>query len=304
MKRITALQFHILALLITAVVACSPAHDNDSTNTATSSTGGVTAQSIDAFQSTVYAFGLMQNCVKCHDTAVSPRWMNSDINQAYAFARPLVDFSNPTVSNFAVYVGNNHCNDPVCADPSNTPIMQGLLTQWAEIEINQGNGAGQPSVGGSTLASPPYATLTMPIPSPLPLITSNQVSVMRFDLSQLTPAVPALNGAFLEISIQSYNALVNEYKIFNPRIVGNSAPVTVNGIHVYLRAATGSGLGTEDVNQGDLWSGVQATAAPVPLPSPLPTGPITAADPLVTISLGVPAQSAADVITIGFVNIQ
>jgi len=295
---------YFLIIFILLTTACSASHDNGGTTAQSSSSGVVTPQSIDAFQTTVYAFGMSANCVKCHATTVSPRWMSPDINAAYDFARPLVDFTNPTASIFALYAGNNHCLDPVCQVPANDAVIQGLLTQWAEIEINQGSGAGLPQVGGSTLATPTYVTMPMAIPAVLPLLTTNTPAVIRFDLSQLTPAVPSLNGAILEISIQSYNAANNEYKIFNPRIAGNATPVMISGLHVYIRPAAGTGLGTEDVNQGDLWSSVLTTAPAVALPSPLPTGPLTMANPLVTISLGVPAQSAADVITIGFLNIQ
>ena len=97
--------------------------------------------------------------------------MNPDLTTAYSFARPLLNSNDPGSSIFATYVSNGHCNDPVCEDPANVPIMQDLLSQWATVEVSQTSGAQVPTAG-STLANPPYVTLTMAIPTPLPLITS------------------------------------------------------------------------------------------------------------------------------------
>ena len=128
--------------------------------------------------------------------------------------------------------------------------------------------------------------------------------MIRFDLSQLTPAIPSLTGVVFEISIQAYNSALTTYKVFNPRLAGNSVPITVSGIHVYVRPATGSGLGTEDINQGDEWGGVNVVASPMALPSPMPSGPLNSITPLVNSSLGIAVQSAADVIAIGFAEIK
>jgi hypothetical protein len=294
--------FWIFILLFNQVlfVSCQGQHAGDNDTMSSSDSTAVSTASLEAFSQTMYAFGQTQGCVMCHASDVNPQWMNPDINAAYGFAKNLVDFSNPTASVFATFVGNNHCSNVICANPANDAVVQSLLAQWAAIEVQQGSSISN----GATLANPPFVTQTMPIPSPLPLLTSNAPTVIRFDLSQLTPNVPALNGAILEVSILAYNTAQNEYKVYNPRIIGNAAPVSVSSIHVYVRPATGSGLGSEDVNQGDLCAAVKTTAAIAALPNPLPVGPIKTAIPLVNFALGITAQSAADVITIGFASIQ
>lgn len=278
--------------------ACGPQHSEGTFETVEGST--VKQESLQAFSSTIYSFGQSQGCVACHGRTVNPQWMSSDLETAYSFARPKLDVNNPTGSIFATYVANNHCGNPICADPANVPVVQDLLAQWAAVEYAH-NGQ---QTGGTTLPNPPYVTATMAIPANLPLITSGKLAVMRFDLSQLAPQVPALVGAVLEISIQSYNSAMTNYKILNPRLMGNTASVRLTGLHVYVRPVSGSGLGTEDLNQGDLWSAVDRVQAMTAMPSPMPSGPATTIVPLSSTSLAISSRSAADVITIGFADIK
>ncbi len=295
-----------LALFATllSLSACGPSHNGAQGNSTQASTAYASPESLQAFESTVYAFGRTQGCVRCHGLSVNPLWMNDNVRTAYSFARPFIDFNNPTTSALATYTGNNHCNDPVCAVAANVSVMQDLLLQWSTVELSQNANTGGPTGGGQTLATPAFVTATMPIPSSLPLITSGQAAVIRFDLGLLNPLVAGLAGAVLEISVQSYNSGNTTYKIFNPRIYGNSLSITVTSIHAYVRPAVGSGLGTEDINQGTAWDSVSATAAPIAMPMPLPAGPMTGVLPLATTSLGIAVQSSADVITLGFKTIQ
>ncbi len=263
----------------------------------------LSAASLEGFGSTLYAFGQENGCNSCHANRVNPNWATADVELAYQFARPYVDFANPTASVFSSYVANNHCNNPICNNPNNVGVMQSLLTQWALIEVQQGSSTAG-AIAGSTLPNPPYVTGTLAIPNPLPLITGNQVAVLRFALADLNPAVPALAGATLEISIHAFNSAQNEYKLFNPRLFGHSQSINISGLHVYVRPASGSGLGTEDVIQGNRWASVNAVADPVALPSQLPAGPMTNLPTLTRVVLGVAAQSDADVITIGFAEIK
>jgi hypothetical protein len=299
MIQVSRLKIPAVAFLALGLAACGFTHTSEQATLTSRATSPVAVQ---AFATTMYSFGTNQGCINCHNVTVNPLWMASDIGTAYSFARPMLDVNNPSGSIFATYAGNNHCNNPICANKANVPVVQGLLTQWAEVEINIGTG-GIPVTGGTTLANPAFVTQTMAIPNPLPLLTDANPAVIRFDLTQLTPPVPALNGAILELSVRSYNTAGNEYKVYDPRLVGNSATVTLQGLHVYVKQATDTGLGTEDVNQGDFWSGVQVTVAPNPLPSPLPTGPMSI-DPLTTITLGITALSTSDVITVGFASIK
>lgn len=291
----------LLLLAAILMTGCAAQHSGNSGTVVSASTGEVSKESLAAFQTTVNAYGQQQGCVKCHSESVNPTWMHRDLLTAYSFAKPFLNVEDPVNSLFAVYVSNGHCADPICMDPSQVPIMQDLLLQWATVELNQ-NG-GMPSTPGMTLSNPPYKTAAVAIPASLPPLTSNSVAVMRFDLSQMTPAIPALNGAILEISIKSYNSLNTTYKVFNPRLVGNTSAVTLTGLHVYVRPASGSGLGTEDIAQGLAWSQISSYAPIRALPSPLPAGPF-AVPALTGVSMGVASQSAADVITIGFAQIQ
>jgi hypothetical protein len=295
-----------LAVALTAglLVACAGQHGSGMGDSLSSASyAAVNVESLNAFQNTVYSYGKTQGCVKCHGNTVSPAWDSSNITAAYYLARPLLDVNNPTGSVFASYAGNGHCADPVCSDPAQTAIMQDLLSQWAAVEINQGSSI-TGATSGSTLANPAFVTASLPIPAPLPLVTERATAVMRFNLAQMNPPVAALTGAMLEISIQSYNLAGTEYKVFNPRLVGASSTVKISGIHVYIRPATGTGLGTEDIYQGDLWSGLSVMVSPLALPSPLPSGPMTSVTPMTSTSLGIQVQSTADVMTIGFAAIE
>ncbi len=291
------------SFFLLTLTGCGAEHGGRTGSDSQASLEAVTPESIQAFESTVYNFGKANGCVKCHGGSVNPQWLNADPRTAYSFARPLVNFANPTASTFVNYVSNNHCGDPVCRDPANTSVIQDMLLQWAAIEMNQASN-GLPPSDGTTLANPPFVTATTPIPANPPLITSNSRAVVRFNLSQLQPPIARLNGAILEVSVQSYNSAYTTYKIFDLRVVGASAPVTLDGVHVYVRPATGTGIGNEYVNQGNIWSSLVALVPVIAVPSPLPTGPMTSATPLVGTSLAIPIQSASDVITIGFKDIR
>ncbi len=295
------LKFGLAGFVSLLLSGCNSSHDNISQGSSASAV--VSAASLDGYGSTIYQFGKANGCVNCHAGQVNPQWMNPDVKLAYQYARPFIDFSNPTASVFASYVSNNHCNNPICNNPSNVAVMQTLLTQWALVELQQGS-SNTGSILGSSLATPSFVTGTLPIPNPLPLITTGQITVLRFNLSDLTPAVPSLSGAILEVSIQSFNSGQNEYKIFDPRIYGNPQGAIVTGLHLYVRPASGTGLGTEDVIQGARWAGVNIGVGPSAMPNPLPAGPVTSMSALTSITLGIAAQSSSDVLTIGFANIQ
>ncbi len=286
-----------------ALVGCGAEHGGNTGSESSQSFAGATPESIQAFESTVYNFGKTAGCVKCHGGSVNPQWLNANPATAYSFARPLVNMANPTASTFVTYVSNNHCNDSACRNSANTSVINDLLLQWAAIEINQASN-GLPVSDGTTLPNPPFVTATIPIPQNLPLITSATRAVIRFDLSQLAPSVPKLAGAILELSVQSYNSAGTTYKIFDPRIVGASSAVTVSGMHVYVRPATGSGIGNEYVNQGNIWSSLSAIVPALAVPAPLPTGPMASITPMVGTSLAIPIQSSSDVITVGFADLR
>lgn len=246
----------------------------------------------EAFKTGFYSFVNTQGCVQCHAANVHPTFASPDFATAYAAARgplngstaPLIDFNNPDASIFIVYAGNGHCNATPCSDPNVRPTVKTLLQTWALAE------------GGSIAPTGPniYATASMPIPASLPILTAGNPVVIRFDLSKLQPAVPALSGAVFEVSIQKANP--TEYRLINPRLAGNTQAVTVKGIHVYVRAASGTGLGVEDQSQGAAWTGVNTQLMPSTVPA---TGALTGT-PLSSVPLFTPTQSEPDVLTIGF----
>ena len=295
------MKYVVLALSL-MIANCAPSHSGNLGVNVAASTEPVSAASLQSFETTVYAFGQTQGCVKCHSANVNPQWMNPTVATAYSFAKPLLNINDPGSSIFATFVANNHCSDPICADPNNIPVMQDLLAQWATVEQSQ-SANNTPVTAGLPLSSPPFVTASVAIPAGLPTIAGTP-AVVRFNLSNMTPAIAALNGATLELSIALYNSLGTTYKIFNPRLVGSTAQVTLNGMHVYIRPASGSGLGTEDVDQGLSWSQLSMIAPVIAAPSPLPTGPMTTISPLTSLSIGAAVQSAADVITVGFAGVQ
>src|SRR4051812_41281409 len=105
----TARRTFILMLL--GLAACSERHEF---STSTISSQAASPIAIEAFANTMYSFGAAQGCITCHSVTVNPRWMATDVKTAYAFARPFLDMNNPSASIFAVYAGNNHCNNAIC----------------------------------------------------------------------------------------------------------------------------------------------------------------------------------------------
>lgn len=282
------------------LTGCQGSPDHKGTETSGISTASV--EGLEGFKTTFYAFTKSQNCVKCHGSVVSPYFASPDVNVAYDFASKLVDFDNPTASVIATYAGNSHCGDTPCSDPANTPVVKELLTAWAAAENqsaadgDDGDGTEPPPAAGP----PKYITAAVAVPAN---ITGLNVApkVMRFQLSQMTSVPASLNRAVLEIEIQTANA--NTYRINRIKIGGNTAAVSIRRIHVYVKTAGASGLGVEDLNQGNLWNSVVATAPVFALPANLPAGPL-AATPLSTTALFVEKLSATDVITIGIEEIQ
>ncbi len=284
-------------LLLVEYVSCGQFKSTDG-----GAVGGMAA-SMQAYQSTFYAFTQTQGCVQCHGGNVHPAFAAPDIATAYAQVRgnqigstkPLIDFYAPSTSIIIQYAGNGHCAATPCSDPSVRPMVQNLLATWSAAEI--ANGTAGPDLGPSAYL-PNYLTDTQPIPPNLPDITSTATAIVRFDLSNLTPAVPALAGVYLEVQIIMINP--TEYRVSDLRIAGNLQTVNLTGIHILLNTSTGTGVGSEDPSAtATLWDNLSVSAPPTPLPSPLPTGPMTSVTPLTATSLDMQMLSASDVMTIG-----
>jgi len=262
-----------------------------------------------AFQNGFYAFVNKQGCVECHASVVHPTFAAADVNVAYASAKgteigsttPLIDFTNPSQSIFIKNAGNGHCSAAPCSDPSVRPEVQSLLEAWAAAELN-GSSQGGGQVVTSSLIQPTYLTATMPMPANIPSITAQAPAVVRFDLSLLSPKFAGFEDAILELSIELINA--NEYHITHPRIAGSARAVEITGIHVFIKPSTTlTGFGTEDTDQGNVWDSLNVMAPMFTLPQPLPNGPM-AATPLAVQADNCAVQSASDMITVGFDQLQ
>jgi mono/diheme cytochrome c family protein len=292
MKKQTAVLTLAVGLAVTvAFQACGGGiHENPgSYSDYGSSLGAASAQGMAAFQSGFYAFTKSQGCVKCHGVFQAPKFADSDVNAAYSAFTSLVNPANPAGSIIITYAGNAHCADTPCSDPSVRPQVTSLLQSWAAAVNSSGGGSG---------VSAKYMTQSLAMPATIPALTAAP-AVMRFPLSGL--GIPALSGALLEIEVNMFSA--GEYKVARAKIMGNTSAITVSGVHVYVRPATASGIGLEDPNQGLAWTMITASVAASTLPTRLPTTPLTAT-PFVTGSLGIAQQSASDVLTIGFDDIQ
>jgi len=244
----------------------------------------------------------------CHGATVTPMFGASDVAQAYLNAKgmqlgstttPLIDFNSPTTSIIITFAGNSHCAAAPCSNPANSAAVEPLLVAWASAELS--SSSVNPGGTGSSANGPQFLTMGMPIPPNLPTIKSAAPAILRFQLSQLNPAVASLANAIFEVQIELVNS--TEYRVSNPRIGGNSAAVSVTGIHVFIKPSTANGIGSEDTSQGLAWTALTATAAIFQLPTPLPTRAISAT-PLNTTPLDIQVQSPSDIMTIGFDNLR
>lgn len=282
----------IAALLSACAPAYRPSHDISASASLVRSERGFLE-----FQNGLYAFVKAQNCVKCHGAAVNPMFAAPDARAAYQNAKTRVDFSATGSSKFIPYAGNNHCGDVACSNPANSATVRTLLEEWADAETDDGDADPNPVQPGANQ----FVTAGVNVPANLPTLMAATPAVIRFQLAQLNPAVPALAGAVLELEIQKSNPTT--YRINRPKIVGNTAPVQIDGIHVFVKPSGMAGLGVEDTNQGDLWADIAVTAQIAPRPAVLPSTPLTAT-PLQTQAIFIPIQSATDVITVVLDNVR
>jgi hypothetical protein len=280
-------QLLVLALWAGTLIACGGMHSNLNDQSSLGDTAG-----FEAFKTGFYQFSQTQNCKKCHGVAQAPLFAVSDPMTAYNNAKSLLNTASPSSSVFVAYAGNGHCGDAVCSNTSVESSVSTMMSAWAAAELG---GGGPPVQTG-----PKYLTGAVAIPAALGNL-GQAVKVIRFQLSDLHPALPALSNAVLEIEMQLSNA--SEYHLKNIKIAGNTAAVNVTGVHVYIKTSADSGMGAEDNNQGQGWVSLVATAATSGLPNPLPTGPLNV-QPLTTQAIGVNVLSPNDLLTIGFDNLQ
>jgi hypothetical protein len=178
--------------------------------------------------------------------------------------------------------------------------VQNALLAWANAELGAGRG-GAGAGGDDGMPGSKLLTSTLAIPSNLPDLTAATPGVLRFPLNDFAAKVPGLKNAVFEVELQLINPTT--YRMSKPKIVGNTAEVKVSGIHVYLRAAAGTGPGTEDARQSEPWISVSATAAAFAMPKTPPKGPYSAT-PLSSLSLAIPVPDPSTVMTIGFDSLE
>ena len=119
---------------------------------------------------------------------------------------------------------------------------------------------------------------------------------MRWDLTNLTPKLTAVEGSIFEIQVL---VLGGNYQIIAPRVIVPNT-TTISGIHVLIQRQAQLDLACELV-AGEAWTAVSATINASSIPNPLPSTPLNAT-PLVQAGVDVllPVLSPNDLISIGF----
>ena len=305
----------IIMTLIGAALSCNgclglskdDGADSGGVVQASTASASVGESAMAAFQTGFYAFATT-NCVQCHGVAQNPLFAVGNVSAAYSAAAPFVNFTNPSGSTIVQYAGNGHCGIANCTGTTQSNAVSADITAWAAAAASTGTGSGSGSgsgtctnVAGLQPASPNIAFTTAPlnIPSGLPG-AGNSYALMTWPLSDLTPAVPGLAGAYLQVQIQLLTP--NTYKVILPTLAISGNTVGVAGVHLMI-SAVGSGCAPEEYLQGMNWTSVDTTVEPIVIPSPLPKTPL-AATPLTTVTNPLPVLSASDSLVIGFESLE
>ncbi|MBS1964058.1 MAG: hypothetical protein JST04_17730 [Bdellovibrionales bacterium] len=235
---------------------------------------------IGAFTDTFYKFA-RANCAECHGASNTPLFAVDNVTSAYGVAKnnTYANFSNPSMSEFVSYAGNNHCGKAGCSGHSSE--AEAAITAWAAVEnaVAQNGGGnnggdnggvigGGPQGGGANTGALVTTTLNLPANLSTNLTT---YTAMRWSLDNLTPASALVKGAYFELEVQKFSATT--YRVRYPKIVGLSGAVRITGIHVFAKAASDVGIGVEDIGAGDVWSTDVVTAAVVAKPNGYPASP-------------------------------
>ncbi len=241
------------------------------------------------FKNGLYAWAQQKNCTACHGSTIKPYFVNPDTTLAYneAKAAGIVDFNNYASSVVISHSGNGHCNVATCTSATNPDELRPLVQAWAKAES---------SSNPATL--PKLLTATLPLPATIPTTMVANPAILRFQLSGL--GIPSLANAFIEVEVQMITP--DFYRISRPKIAGNSAAVTVTGLHVFIKGPNDGGIGTADA-EGMIWDDLNATADIFARPANLPATRI-AANPLSRRSIQTPKKSMVDRMTLAFDDIK
>ena len=298
----------IWLLLAACLAACGKSLGGHAALGANASAAG---PGIDAFEKGFWSFARKQGCVKCHEGVVHPMFAANDIQKAYQEAKGyrigstterLIEFDDPQGAAFIVYAGNAHCGDTPCSDPAVRPEVTAALEAWALAETTQSSQAPPASNGGAqTVSLANYYTDSLALPAMIPAATSANPAVLRFPLKNLKPELVALKDAILEIEIQLINPTT--YRVLKPKVAGNTAPVTFEGIHVFVKQASAAGIGIEDDDQGETWIDASGTAAVFAAPRTMPATPLRAT-PIVPGAVLIEKLSASDALAVGFEDVR
>jgi mono/diheme cytochrome c family protein len=289
---------------------------------ATTTLGGTNGGPPTAFVNGFYAFATAPGmCVQCHGSTQTPLFAVSNVSQACNNLVAYVDLANPSASPLAQYAGNSHCGiASVCG--SNTPSVTAFIQSWSAAVTAMGTSGSActtpvttgttGTTGTSPTASPTptntcpagldppssmvtYTTAPMAIPSPLPSATAATGSIVRWNLTTLTPALAAVDNAILEVQVQSLNSTT--YRVISPKLIVPGGAITVGGLHVLINGC--------EVQTTETWAGtnISTTIQPTTIPNPLPTTSITATE-LSAEDVLATVQTAQDKISIGFETLQ
>lgn len=317
----TAKTFYIAALIL-ILSGCDQSFKAISYGGGTAfdqSSNSISNPGIESFRSGFYSFAQSRGCVKCHGNLIKPHFVSPDIKTAYDVAtgfrngsttEKLIDFSRPADSIFIEYAGNSHCGDSPCSDPVVRPDVLKALQDWASAELAGPPGSTPPP---SSTPPPPVATYkhltsSIQVPATIPSILVTAPALLRFPLSGLKPPVAGLANAILEIEVHmasdSLTVVENQYRLLNPKIIGNTTAVTVSDISVFMKpTADPTVVGVEDVSVPVTWHAVVFNVPITALPNPVPVTRFVA--PIMTgLPMYFPTRTKTDYFTIGFGDIR
>lgn len=305
-------------ILCLVIMGCGSANHSDPTistsNGSNGAHGSVSGAGFQAFESGFYQFAKSQNCVKCHATLISPKFGSSDPAQAYAEARPLLVVGNPANSPFATYAGNGHCSDTPCSNPANTATLAPMIAAWAAAESSSGGGNNGGNNGGGTVVPAKYVSASVTLPATIANYdaAANASTPLRFQLSQLNPAtgLAKLATAIVEVEVRYTGPSQTHYRFTRMKVYATNQAgqnLNITGMHLYIRSASETGMGVEDLQQTGPWNNIgKPTALVAPIqarPATLPATPVNVTV-FSTQSVIYPKLGAGDVVTIGFENLQ
>lgn len=165
-----------------------------------------TAREVSSFEKTAYPF-LKKQCSFCHGDTQAPLFAVSNVSEAYAAAKPLVDFAEPAKSKLVVRSMNGHCGLSFCQTDGKE--LTAAIVEWAKTET-------------------PVEVRIRTKAQTIPQLSLTEYREIQWDLSETEPVQAGLKNAKIQIEA----ILFSEDSILfrRPRIVGNTTPVYVKDL--------------------------------------------------------------------------